>query len=65
MYDEKLLNSGAFYHIIAYMKSVVASSKIRTVINFYAKTIKRFPEKYCHGYCGFGFHCSNYILSKF
>ena len=31
-------------------------SKIHTVINFYAKTLKRFPEKYFRGYCGFGFH---------
>ena len=47
------------------MKSVVTSSKMRTVINFYAKTIKGFPEKYFHGYWGFGFDWSYYILSKF
>ena len=43
----------------------VASSEIPTVVNFYAKALKRFPEKYFRGYCGFGFHWSNYILSKF
>ena len=54
-----------FFHIIVSMKSVVTSSKIRTVINFYAKAIMRFSEKGFRGYCGFGFHSSNYILSKF
>ena len=47
------------------MKYVVTSSKIRTVINFYAKPLKRFPEKYFRGYCRYGFRWSNYILSKF
>ena len=47
------------------MKSVVTSPKIRTVINFYAKAIKRFSEKHFCGYCWFGFHWSNYILLKF
>ena len=47
------------------MKPVVTSSKIRTVINFYAKAIKRFPKRNFHGYCRFGYHWPNYILSKF
>ena len=38
---------------------------IRSVISFYAKALKRFPKKYFRGYCEFGFHWSNYILSKF
>ena len=28
---------------------------IRSVINFYAKALKRFPEKYFRGYYGFAF----------
>ena len=51
--------------VIAFPKSVVTPSKIGTVINFYEKALKRFPEKHFHGYDGFGFHWSNYILSKF
>ena len=31
--------------VIVFPKSVVTPSKIRTVINFYAKSLKRFPEK--------------------
>ena len=41
--------------VIVFLKSVVTPSKMRTVINFYAKTFKGFPEKYFRGYCGFGF----------
>ena len=54
-----------FFHIIVSMKSVVTSSKIRTVINFYAKAIKRFPKRNFHVYWRFGYHWPNYILSKF
>ena len=32
---------------------------------FYAKALKRFPEKRFRVYRGFSFHWSNYILSKF
>ena len=35
-----------FFHITVFLKSVVTPSKIRTVISLYAKTLKRFPEKY-------------------
>ena len=54
-----------FFHKIIFPKSVVTPSKIRSVINFYAKALKRFPEKHSRGYRGFGFHRLNYFLSKF
>ena len=54
-----------FLHIIIFKKSVVTPSKIHTVISFYAKALKCLPEKYFRKYWGFGFHWSNYILSKF
>ena len=54
-----------FVHIIAFMKSVVTPSKIRTVISFSAKALKCPTEKCFRRYCGFGFHRSNYILSNF
>ena len=66
-----LLNSRGFvievtiFHTIIFPKSVVTPSKIRSVINFYEKALKRFPEKYFCGYRGFGFHRLNYFLSKF
>ena len=43
----------SFFHVIVFMKSVATSSKIRTVINFYAKA-KCFPEKYFRRYLGIG-----------
>ena len=54
-----------FFHIIPFPKSVVSPSKILRVINFYAKTLKRFPEKYFRSYRGSDFHRSNCVLSKF
>ena len=50
--------------VIVFPKSVVTLSKIRSVINFYAKALKRFPEKRFCVYRGFSFHWSDYILSK-
>ena len=66
-----LLNSGGFitevtfFHTIIFPKSVVTLSKIRSAISFYAKALKRFPEKYFRGYREFSFHWLNYFLSKF
>ena len=54
-----------FFHTIIFQKSAVTPSKIRSVMNFNAKALKRFPEKYFRGYRGFGFHWLNYFLSKF
>ena len=51
--------------VILFPESVATPSKIYTVINFYAKAFKRFPEKLFRVYRGFGFHCSNYVPSKF
>ena len=51
--------------IMVFLKSFVTPSKIRTVINFYPKTLTRFPKKYFRGWRGFGFYWSNYILSNF
>ena len=36
----------SFFYIIVLLKSVVTSPKIHIVINFYAKALKLFPEKY-------------------
>ena len=44
--------------VIVFPKSVVTPSKIRTVINFYAKSLKRFPEKLFGVYRGFSFYWS-------
>ena len=44
--------------VIVFPKSVVTPSKIRTVINFYAKSLKRFPEKLFGVNRGFSFHWS-------
>ena len=69
--DENLLRRKIFPDkifpdkVIAFPKSAVTPSKIYTVINYCAKALKHFHEKYFRGYCGFGFHCSNYTLSKF
>ena len=58
-----LLNSGGlvievtFFLVTVFLKSVVKPLKIRAVINFYAKTLKRFPEKYFCGFYGLGFYC--------
>ena len=46
-------------------KSDVTPSKIHTVINFYTKAFKRFPEKRFRVYRRIGFLRSNYILLKF
>ena len=51
--------------VIAFPKSAVTASKIRTVINFYGKIFKRLSEKRFHVYRGFSLHWSNYILSTF
>ena len=48
---------GIFFHIIVFLKSVMTSPQIRTVIKFYAKTLKHFPEKYSCLYFEFGFYC--------
>ena len=45
--------------VIVSPKSVV-TSKMRTVINFYAKALKHFPEKRFRVYRGFSFHWSNF-----
>ena len=52
----------SFFHIIVFPKSVATPSHIRSVINFYTNALKRSPEKYFRGYCGFGFQWSNYTL---
>ena len=58
-----LLNSGGFvikvifFHITVFLKSFVTSPQIRTVIKFYAKTLKHFPEKYSRRFFEFGFYC--------
>ena len=51
--------------VIVFRKPVVTPSKIRTVINFYAKALKRFPEKGFHVHREFSFHWSNYIFWRF
>ena len=44
--------------VIVFPNSVVTASKIRTVINFYVKTLKRFPQNR-FGVCrGFSCHWS-------
>ena len=63
---QKILPDEIFPHeVLVFPKSVVTPSKICTVINFYAKALKRFPEKRFRVYRGFSFHWSNYVLSKF
>ena len=52
---KNFFNFRSFFHIIVFMKSVATSSKIRTVISFHAKALKRFPEKNLRGYCGLAF----------
>ena len=42
--------------VIFFPKSVVTPSKTGTVINFYAKALKRIPEKRFRVYRGFSFH---------
>ena len=39
--------------VIVFPESVVTASNVRTVINFYAKILKCFPEKYFRIYSGF------------
>ena len=66
-----LLNSGrfaieiTFFHTILFPKSVLTPSKIRTVISFYAKALKRFPGKLFRGFREFGFHWLSYFFSEF
>ena len=56
-----LLNSSGFvaevtfFRIIVLPKSVMMLSKITSVINFIAKALKHFSEKYFCGYRGFDF----------
>ena len=52
---KNFFNFMSFFRIIIFMKSVATSSKIRTVISFYAKALKCFPEKNLRGYCGLAF----------
>ena len=54
-----------FFHVIIFLKSILTPSKIRGVTSFYAKALKRFPEKYFSGFRGFGSHWLSYFLSKF
>ena len=66
-----LLNSQSFVyevtflHTIIFPKSVLTSSKIRTAISFYAKALKRFPEKIFSGFRGFGFHWLSFSSQNF
>ena len=53
-----------FFHTIIYPKCCDATKNTQ-VINFYAKALACFPEKYFRGCRGFGFHRLNYFLSKF
>ena len=53
-----------FFQKTDFPESIVMPSKIRSIVNFYAKALQRFPEKYLWEYCGFGFHWSNFILSN-
>ena len=41
--------------VIVFPKSAVTPSKMRTGINFFAKALKGFPEKYFCRYRGFAF----------
>ena len=50
--------------VIVFPKSVMTPSKIRTVINFYAKALKRFPGRCFRVSRGFSFHWSNYPVLK-
>ena len=44
--------------VIVFPNSVVTASKIRTVINFYVKALKRFPQNRFGVYRGFSCHWS-------